>query len=728
MEKFKRFLAEAWKFINHRWFKWPVLIMVSFMLLSIAGFTFIIFGGRIVVDEAALVLPARTQVVTEAGEYAGQLYQQNRELVRLEEIPDHVQEAFIAIEDQRFYSHAGVDFRGVVRAVYRDLIAFDKVEGASTITQQLAKNLFLTNQKSWMRKTQEVMASIYLERQYTKDNLLELYLNQVYFGHGVHGVGTAADYFFDKDISELTIAEGALLAGLINAPNRYSPHIDAERALGRRNLVLNQMNRAGYLETEEMLTLQGQTSTVVEPVNRNDPWIDDYLELVIREAETFYQISRAELQRGGYQITVYLDPVIQKIAYEEMQTADYFQGSANNIEAAFTLLDQKTGQLRAALGGRDYSIGDIHRVAVNRQPGSVIKPLAVYGPALSEDYQPFNLLDDTEREYDGYQVRNVDGRYEGKVPLYEAVTVSKNTSAVWLLDQIGISTSKNYLEKMQMSLPDTGLALALGGLEHGLTPLQIAEGYRTFIHGGEWIEAHTIAKIEDRHGQVIAEANPVTNQVFDEQAAWYLLRLLENVIDEGTGQVGDYSKALAGKTGTTQHPHAAGFVKDSWFAGITPEYVTSLWIGYDVSDADHYLTVGSSAPTKLTKSILTEVDREQSLTETFTRPDHVAELPEPIELPVITDLNASFRLGGWRLLRGDLTWTPSPDDRIVYHVYEVTDTAGADQYLGRVVGEGEFMLRNTSMFDTKDYYVVPYNPLTDQTGTRSNQARLSLLD
>lgn len=728
MEKLKERLAKGWKFINQSWIKWPILLIVSFVTLSVIGFMFIIFGGRLIVDETALILPATTQVVTEDGEYAGRLYQENRQLVQLKEIPTHVQEAFIAIEDQRFYSHAGIDFRAVVRAVYRDLIAFDKVEGASTITQQLAKNLFLMNEKSWMRKTQEVMASIYLERHYTKNDLLELYLNQVYFGHGIHGVGTAADYFFAKDVSELTIAEGALLAGMINAPNYYSPHVDEERALDRRNLVLSQMNRAGYLDTEEMLTLQGRTSTVVEPVNHNEPWIDDYLELVIREAETDYQISRSELQRGGYEVTVYLDPTIQKIAYEQIQNDQFFQGSADNIEAAFTLIDQETGQLKAALGGRDYSIGDIHRVEVERQPGSVIKPLAVYGPALSEGYSAYDLLDDTERDYDGYQVRNSDGKYAGEVPMYDAVTVSKNTSTVWLLDQIGISTSKSYLEKMQMILPDNGLALGLGGLEQGLTPLQIAEGYRAFIHEGEWIQAHTIAKITDRHGRTIAEANPITNQVFDEQSAWYMLRMLENVVDEGTGQAGNYSKALAGKTGTTQHPHATGYVKDSWFAGITPEYVTSLWIGYDVSDADHYLTVGSSAPTELTKAILSEIDRVQPLTEEFTRPDHIEELPEPIELPVINDLEASFGFGGWRLLRGELTWTPSADERVVYHIYQVTEAEGADQYLGRVVGEGKFTLSEMSIFDQGSYYIVSYNPLTDQTGTRSNTVRLSLLD
>jgi len=728
-ELFNKLIAKIGEQLKRPWLKWSAILIGVFVGFSLIIFLFIIYGGRLVVDEKALILPATTTVVTEDGDYAGRLYQENRELVRLADIPDHVQEAFIAIEDQRFYSHAGVDFQSVVRALYRDIIALDKVEGASTITQQLAKNLFLTNDKTWMRKTREVMASIYLERHYTKDDILELYLNQVYFGHGIYGVATAADYFFGKPVELLAIGEAALLAGIINAPNYYSPHIDEERAIERRNLVISQMEGAGFLDLEEMLAIQGQTSTVIDPVDRNEPWLDDYLELVIREAEELYQISRAELQRGGYQITVYLDPDIQKIAYEHVQNDEFFHGSEDNVEVAFTLLDQETGRLRAALGGRNYSIGDDHhRALVQRQPGSVIKPLAVFAPALAEEYGPYSMLDDTERDYDGYQVRNVDGEYQGEVSMYDAVTVSKNTSTVWLLDQIGISTSKNYLEKMNIFLPDDGLALGLGGLTDGLTPIQVAEGYRTFVHGGEWIPAHTIAKIKNRYGQVIAEANPEFEQAFPSQAAWDMLRILENVVDEGTAQAGEYEKALAGKTGTTQHPQASGQVKDSWFAGVTPEYVTSLWIGYDISDQDHYLTVGSRAPTELTKAILTAVDREQDLTAEFTLPADVEDLPEPIELPMITDLDASFKFGSWRLLQGQLSWTPADDKRVVYHIYQVDEAGDADQYLGRVVGEGKFTLSGKDVFDQTSYYVVPYNPLTDRRGRQSNIISLSLFD
>ncbi|WP_017472406.1 transglycosylase domain-containing protein [Amphibacillus jilinensis] len=726
MEKLNRLKDCVIKVVKRPWIKWSAFVGLSILILSVVGFLFIIYGGGLIVDERDLVLPATTTVVTEDGEAAGRLYTENRQLVEFNQIPEHVWQAFIAVEDQRFYNHAGVDFRAVMRAVYRDVIAFDKVEGASTITQQLAKNLFLDNQQSWMRKTKEVMASIYLERHYTKNEILTLYLNQVYFGQGIYGVGTAAHYFFDKPIDELSITEGALLAGMVKGPNLYSPYNNEELALERRNLVLGQLQRIDYLETEEMLTLQGRTLNVIEQDQTDVPWIDDYLELVIREAESLYQISREELQRGGYQITVYMDTTAQQHAYEQIQDQQFFHGSQDNVEAAFVMIDQETGQLKAVIGGRDYAIGDQHRALSLHQPGSVMKPLAVYGPALTEGYQPYMLLDDSKQDYDGYTVRNIDEQYQGEVSMHEAVTVSKNTSAVWLLDQLGIETSKQYLSKMNITLPDEGLALGLGGLTDGLTPIQVAEGYLTFAHNGKWISAHTIAKIEDRHGQVIAEAAPVTEQVFTEQAAWDMLRMLENVVEEGTGQAGEFSKALAGKTGTTQHPHALGYAKDAWFAGITPDYVTAAWIGYDVSDAEHYLTKGSQSATELTKSILNAIDRDQSLTATFTVPDQVEDLADPIELPLIQDIQATYKWGGWRLVKGELSWSAPEDERIIYQVYEVNEQG--EEQIGQVEGEASFTIVEPPVFGKSSYYIVPYNPLTGQSGYRSNIVTLSLSD
>ncbi len=710
---------------GYPFFKWISLTAGMIALLGIIGFLFIIYGGRLIVDEKDLILPATTIVETEEGTLVSRIYQENRELVSISQVPEHVQNAFIAVEDVRFFGHAGVDFQSVMRAVYRDIVALDKVEGASTITQQLAKNLFLDNDKTWMRKTKEVMASIYLERHFTKSEILELYMNEVYFAHGNYGVNTAAKYFFEKPVEDLTVAEGAMLAGLVKAPNTYSPYIDSDRAKTRRDIVLSQMEKAGMLETEEMLTLQGRTLGVVEQKTEEKPWLDDYLDIVIREAKDTYQLTIAELKRGGYRITVNLNETAQKIAYQELQKDTYFKGSEPNVESAFVLMEQQTGQLEAVIGGRDFQIGDYQRAMVKRQPGSVMKPLAVYGPAMMVDYRPYSLLEDRKQEYDGYTATNYDNVYSEEVSMYEAIQYSKNAPAVWLLDQIGIPYSKDYLKKMQLGIEDQGLAIALGGLETGISPIQVAQGYRTFIHEGEWIKAHSIASIQDRNGEVIGEADPDVTTVFSKQVAWNMLRMLESVVDHGTAKSGVYKKALAGKTGSTQHPHVAGQVKDAWFAGITPDYVTTMWMGYDQSDEAHYLTEGSSAPTKATKAILESLDQQQTLSSTFSKPASVEDVEEPIVLPGITDLEASYKFGGFSLIRGELNWTPSNDQRVIYHIYESTST-GANK-IGEVKGKGSFTLDNVSLFQPSTYYIVPYNSLTKQEGEPSNQITLSFV-
>lgn len=706
------------------WLKWFSIAFSSVLALGITGFIFIIFGGGLVVDDADLVLPATTIVETENGELVGKLYNENRELVTIDQVPKHVQEAFVAVEDVRFYEHAGVDFNAVVRAVYRDIVAMEKVEGASTITQQLAKNLFLHNDKTWMRKTKEVMASIYLERHYSKDKILEMYMNEVYFAHGIYGIGTAAKYYFDKPVKELSVTEGALLAGLVKAPNHYSPYLDMEASKTRRDIVLSQMEKAGMLETEEMLSFQGKTVDVADQNQTDSPWLDDYLDIVIKEAASNYQLTLEELKRGGYHITVYMNEVAQRIAYEELQKDSYYHGSDSNVETAFVLLNQATGQLESVVAGRDFQIGDYNRALVKRQPGSVFKPLAVYGPALMDnDYQPYSLLEDRAQSYDGYQVANADGEYAGDITMYEAIEQSKNAAAVWLLDQTGIDYSKSYLKKMQMNITDNGLAIALGGLEEGVTPVQVAAGYRTFIHGGEWIEPHAIATIHDRSGNEIAGVEPEESVVFSEQVSWSMLRMLENVVKNGTATAGDYAKALAGKTGTTEHSQVDGAVKDAWFAGITPSYTTALWMGYDTSDATHYLTEGSSAATVATKAILQALDQEQVQEGSFRKPTDVEDVEQPIELPTINDLKVSYKLGGWSLIQGELTWTASDDKRVVYHIYQTTEN-GAKR-IGQVQGKGQFTLTDVSLLQSSSYYVVPYNRLTEEQGNKSNQITLS---
>src|SRR5690625_199227 len=699
-------------------------IIFGLILIGLIGYVLILFGGRLVVDKAEFVLDETTTIETADGKLIATLYNENRSLVALDQVPAHVQDSFIAIEDVRFYEHTGLDFKSIVRAIYKDILAREKVEGASTITQQLAKKLFLENDKTWTRKTKEAMAALYLERKFTKDEIFEMYLNKIYFGDGIYGIEMAARYFYSKPVEDLSVAEGALLAGLAKAPNGYSPINHPEKALKRRNIVLDVMGREKMISPEKQISEQDRTLGLDVLEREANPWVDSYIDLVTKEAAKEYELSMEDLKRGGYRIVVNIDEAAQEIAYHEFKNDAYFPGNNGDAEGSFVLMSQESGEVKVAIGGRDYGLGELNRVTVERQPGSIMKPLAVFGPAMmKEEYHPYSLIQDEKIELDGYTASNYDDQYDGMVSIYQALTESKNTPAVWLLNEIGVKYSKKYLEKMEMDIPDKGLAIALGGLSEGVTPLEIVGGYRTFAHLGEYIQPQTIKEMYDQEGERIEQAEPVSEQVFNPQVAWNMTEILVNVVQEGTGQAGEYPKALAGKTGSTEHPHVEGMYKDAWFAGYTPDYVSALWMGYDQSDEEHYLTEGSSYPTTLTKTILTKIDQQAPLTAEFTKPKNVKPVPKPIELPTISDVRVKYIMGGFPFIKGKITWTAAEDERVEYHIYHVRK--GEDKQIGEVTGQGEFVIDRVSLLKTNKYYIVPYDPLTKMEGEPSEAMELT---
>lgn len=700
------------------------VFLISILLFCLIGYGASWFGGSLVADKEKLILDGTTTIETTNGEIIGKLYKENRDFVSIDKIPQHVKDAFISIEDRRFYDHLGVDFKSVIRAAIKDILAMDKVEGASTITQQLAKNLFLYNDKTWSRKAKEVMAAIYLEQQFTKDELLELYLNEIYFGKGVYGLQTASHLFFSKSVSDLSLAEGAMLAGLAKAPNGYSPIHYPDKSLKRRNTVLQSMQDAGKISNETRLQEQSTDLNLNLQEEQEDPWNDSYIDLAVKEAEEKYELSRNDLEVGGYRIVVNIDNDIQKVVYKKFQDSDYFPGNNDEVEGTFVMMEAKSGKIVATLGGRDYQFGNLNRVLVKRQPGSTFKPLAVYGPAMMKKdvYSAFTLIPDQQMDVHDYRVSNADDMYTNVITLYDAIVQSKNTSAVWLLNEIGIDYSKKYLQKMGMQIEDDGLAIALGGLTYGVTPIQLMEGYSAFSNEGEMVKSYTISRVYDRYDEVIYEAESQETDVFSPQFAWDMTKILSDTVEKGTGSKGEYNKALAGKTGTTEHPRVEGQTKDAWFVGYTPEYVSVLWMGYDQTDENHYLTGGSTYPTALTKSILTEIDKINPLSKEFIKPNHVKDLPDPIVLPEIKNIRAELEFGGISLVKGKISWNGSPDDRVVYRIYRVKD--GIDERVGEVTGMDEFYM-NFNLFHSNHYYVVPYDPLTKLEGVRSDTVELS---
>lgn len=697
--------------------------MVSVIVLGIVGYASMIYFGSLVIDEEQFLLDLTTTITTSDGEEIAEIYNENRKYAAIEHLPEHVKDAYVAIEDRRFYKHDGINIKSVMRAVYRNIIAMGKVEGASTITQQLAKNLFLYNDKTWSRKIKETMAALYLERNLTKEEILELYMNEIYFGHGIYGIRTAANFYFSKEVSELSIAEAAMLAGLAKAPNGYSPINYPEKALKRRNVVLEAMENAGMISVETKQFEQGKTLGLELNEKEDKPWADSYVDLVIKEAQEKRQISIDHLRRGGYRIEVGMKEGIQKTAFEKFTEGNYFPGNTAGAEGAFIMMEQDTGKIVSAIGGREFQLGDLNRVTVKRQPGSTFKPIAVYGPALmqSEKYTPFTLLPDEPSVNENYPVANVDGVYKKTASMYQSIVESKNVPAVWLLNQIGVKHAKGYLEKMNISIPDKGLAVALGGLSEGVTPLDMMESYRTFAADGKAVDSFAIERIYDKNDSLIYEAEKKEREVFRPQVAWDMTEILSEAVKEGA-ENNDFSKALAGKTGTTQHPHVENEIKDAWFVGFTPEYVMAAWMGFDTSDKAHYLTGGSSHPTRLTKDILSEMDQVEPLEESFIKPANVEALPKPIQIEPVKNVAAKYEFGSLSLVKAKITWEGLKDDRVVYRIYE--DCDGVDKRIGEVKGETEYIINN-ALFKHNKYYIVTYDPLTKLESAKSETVELS---
>jgi penicillin-binding protein 2A len=694
-------------------------LILGSILLALIIYLVIILAGNYAIDNQKLVMKTTTSLIDKEGQLVTQLFIENRELASIYDIPDHVQEAFIAIEDTRFRQHQGIDLWSIGRALYRDIMAGASVEGGSTITQQLAKNVFLTNEKTLLRKTKEVLIAMNLERRYSKNELLEMYLNTIYFGHGAYGIQAASTLYFNKDVSELSIEEGALLAGLPKAPNSYSPITNPERSKQRRDLVLTVMERQGKLSAEEAKRLRGKTVALNQnQMSENEAFLT-YIDMVIDEAEDRFHLTNEEVLTGGYQIVVPMSRNLQEVSYQKIKEDRYFPSGNPDAEAAIILFDVETGGVLAVQGGREYVRRGLNRVNVKRQPGSAFKPLAVYAPALEQGSHPYTMLVDELINYNGYSPKNYNHVYSGKMTMYDALTHSANAPAVWLLNELGIDRSIDMLQAFQIDIEDRGLAIALGGLTEGVTPLDLAASYRVFAKDGKRVDPYFIEAIYDQNGKKVEGEPLVEEAVVKPQTAWYMTRMLESVIKNGTGRQGKAVTALAGKTGTTSYPGVEGATMDAWFAGYTPTVAGAVWMGYDVTTTERYLEGGSAYPTILFKDIVNELPsklREAA----FTKPDEVQELEPPVEFPVITNLTATFSMGGRGLSSILLEWTGNDDERVYYHIYEVDQNKR--KRIATVVGDTQYFISSSNPFTSKQYEVVPYDSITEQVGERSNVA------
>ena len=521
---------------------------------------------------------------------------ENRTLVSIDQVPLAVRGAFLAAEDLRFYEHHGFDLVRIFGAIVADLKSQSFSQGASTIDQQLVKLTHLSSEKTFARKAEELYLAIQLDSRYTKDEILEMYLNTVYFGNSAYGIAAASEYYFGKEVEELTAAEGAALAATIKGPSVYSLTANEEANRKRRNYILTTMEENGMLPASEAAAARGQTLTAVRstPATNAYGW---YVDAAIVEAQGLLGVTADALYTGGYYIETALDPSLQSMADSLFENAANFPANASDgtqVQGAMAVADTRTGALLALVGGRDYSVarGFNRATQMRRQPGSAIKPLAVYAPAIQAGYTTASIVLDEQQDFGGgYTPRNAGNSYHGNVTLRRALALSMNVATVRLMSEIGVKRSTEFLQKAGVPLPDTdaNLSLALGAMTTGVTPAELAASYALFGNGGVYNAPYTVRAICAPTGELLYEHKSEPRTVLSRQDAYLMTSMMRSVTGWGTGaKLSATGLSVAGKTGTVSLVGMSGN-RDIWMAAYTSDYSLACWMGFDVTDANHRL-------------------------------------------------------------------------------------------------------------------------------------------
>ncbi|WP_168122678.1 PBP1A family penicillin-binding protein [Paenibacillus sp. HB172176] len=722
------------RFRGRRLFYTVFFTFVIGIVCGIIGYLLIILNGERLLEEngSKLVLGEASIIYDANGEEISRLSQggENREIAEYSEIPEMLRQAVVATEDSRFYEHSGLDFFAIGRAVVKDVIARSAVEGASTITQQLAKNVFLTADKTFFRKATEASIAVALEQQMSKDQILTMYLNRIYFGKGVSGVKAAAEYYFDKDLSELDLWECATLAAIPKAPSHYNPINNPNDSKQRRGVVLQLMFEQGMITEAQ----KNEAAAVVyePPASQESFHLSDYpafVDFVVDEAMEVTGKTEEELSIGGYKIYTTLNQQAQKAVDAEMSDPDNFEKSKDDeiVQGAVVIMDHTNGEIKALSGGRDYVKKGWNRVVQPRQPGSAIKPIAVYGPALETgDYYPWTILKNDKKCFSDYCPSD----HWGAVPvsMTQAIKDSRNLAAVWTLQQIGLKASEAFTEKMGIPLEpeDHSLALALGGLTKGATPLQMATAYSAMANGGRSVDPHTITSVlrSDGSSEFTYKA-PDSKRLMSEDTAYYLTQMMQTVVEKGgTGVKAALDRPLAGKTGTTQAGipgyHGDG-IKDAWFVGYTPEWTAAVWMGYDKTDLDHILMKGSSQSAAMFGKIMSQAMKGIAKG-SFGKPKDIKENKPPAKIENFT-LNFIPES-----IKVELSWDPSPEKNITYEVYR--KASGESEYSSFVDSLTNTGVDDLSIFpgESYDYYVVAYDAASKLASEKSNVVHVDVPD
>jgi len=584
------------------------IFLISFLLIFALGTGAILGAVTWIIQDTPDITDYKgsseaTLIYDADGELLTKLFKENRVYVPLERIPENLKNAIVAIEDTKFYVHHGIDFWGIGRAMVNNIMKGDLLDqGASTITQQLARNAFLTLDKNYLRKIQEAYLAIQFERLYTKSEILEMYLNEIFLGHSAYGVETASLQYFGKHVWELDLAESALIAGLPQSPNNYSPLRNPELAIKRRNVVLDRMYELDYISKSERDKAKNEKLNLdtVEEKSENRA---HYFILYVRN-QLIDRFGASMVYSGGLKVHTTLDPEMQKLAEQTINNKiengfipSFQSNQSENLQPQLSLvsLDVNNGAIRAMVGGRGTDQFNRAYQAV-RQPGSAFKPF-VYSTALIEgDYTTGTVINDlpmlASESGKGNNLsiwpRDYGDHYRGLINLNTALTHSVNVAAVKLIKDVGVKKVIDFTKRLGISTftENDGLAdhysLALGGLNRGVTPLEMASAYSTFANKGIYTEPHAITRVYNKHDKLIYEAQPESKMVMSQEDSYLITSMLKSVVDNGTGHRAQMNRDVAGKTGTTND------YTDAWFVGFTSQIATSVWIGEDTRRSMEY--------------------------------------------------------------------------------------------------------------------------------------------
>lgn len=559
-------------------------------------------------DPSKLVVPLSTKFYDKDGNFLYEYGKERRTEITYSQVPKMLEEAFIATEDTRFYEHHGVDIKGTARAILENLTGHFGSQGGSTITQQVIKNSFLTPEKTIKRKVQEWDLAYQLEKKYSKQQILMMYLNKIYLGDGAYGVAAAAKTYYGVDsdhLKQLTLPEIAMLAGLPQSPSNYDPTIpgNREEATNRRNVVLSAMNKQGYITKKQMNEAKKVPVTaglLQKRKNQGMPY-EAFLDAVVKEVEG--KLKNVDITSDGLSIYTTLDPKAQDYADKMMNTNTIISYPNDRFQGAFVFLDTKTGEVRAIGSGRnDYKAsfkGNNFAIDISRQPGSSFKPIFDYGPAIENlKWSTAHQINDQPTTYTtGQQISNWDHQYHGNLSIRKALQWSYNIPALLTLRDVGMTKAQNFAEKLGIAFKDNTVYESYAIGSNTVNPLEMAGAYSAFGNNGIYNTPHFVQKVVFPDGKVV-NFNPKPEIAMQDYTAYLVTDMLRTVVKSGTGTTANIPGLdVAGKTGTTnfddktiaKYGYPSNATNDSWMVGYTPQYTMAVWTGYAKNGPGNYM-------------------------------------------------------------------------------------------------------------------------------------------